>query len=777
MEETRSSRFISSGAILLAVIMLASVLVPLSFVNSSAALTSGDYDYELTNGDTEVVLKKYHGPGGEVTIPTEIESKPVVWIDYRAFEGMDDLTAVTIPEHVYSMNPSSFWDCPNLTALYVNENNTHFESVDGVLFSDSLAMLWAFPLGRSGPYVVPGTTTSIGYEAFAYCSKMTSVTVPDSVTTVHQKAFYSCTALSSIVLGNGISEISSWSFAYCSALVSISIPDSVITIGNSAFISCSSLSSVIFGSGVTTIGNNAFYYCSSITSLEVPGNVQIIGGSAFSGSTSLTSLNLNEGLVTIGDYAFISCTSLITVDIPGSVTSIGDTTFANCRSMTAIEVDPANTVYQSVGGVLYNEALTKMIKFPNGLGGNYTVPDGVTSLGSRAFNSCHHLIEVAIADSVVDIPMFALGYSANLTTIEVDEDNPSFTSVDGVLFDKDVTDLIQYPSGKDGDYVFPSTVIMIDDWSMCYAQELVSLTIPEGVVHIGEGAFAESPTLTVVNIPASVTFIGEWAFDDSNSLLEINVAEGNLNYSSLDGVLFNGNGTVLIRLPGGLSGEYIVPDGVLTIDSWAINQAPNLSSIVMPDSLTYLGYYCLSSVPGLISIIFKGDAPDHDVNWLHSVNDSLKIYYIKGSTGFESLTWLDVLIVELSEPSAPVLVSATANEASVELVWAAPSNDGNSTIIGYKVLLGTATPDEQFGIMLSNETLSVSINGLEEGTRYFFAVMAVNDIGDSEMSNILNVTIEASSGANEGSTLLIVVALVVVAALVALVVWWLKFRK
>lgn len=777
MEETRSSRFISSCALLLSLIMLTSLFAPIAFVGPATALTSGDYDYELTNGNTEVVLKKYHGPGGEVSVPAEIEGKPVVWIDYRTFDGIHDLTAVTIPAYVFSIGPSSFWDCPNLTSLYVNESNTHFESVDGVLFSDSLEMLWVFPLGRSGPYVVPDTTTSIGYEAFGYCSKLTSVTVPDSVTAIHQKAFYSCTALDSVSLGSGISEIYPWSFAYCSALGSVAIPDSVITIGNSAFISCGSLSSVTFGSGVTSIGNNAFYYCGSITALNIPGNVQTIGGSAFSGLTSLTSLTLNEGLVTIGDYAFISCVSLVTVDIPGSVTSLGDTSFANCRSMTAIEVDPANTVYESVGGILYNEAMTKLIKFPNGMSGNFTVPDDVTSLGSRAFNSCQKLNRVQIGEDLVDIPMFAIAYSANLTAIEVDDGNPVFSSVDGVLFDKDVTELIQYPCGKGGDYIFPSTVVTIGDWSMDYAQELISITIPEGVVHIGEGAFSESPMLITVSIPASVTFIGEWAFDDCDALEEINVADGNLNYSSMDGVLFNDNGTVLIRFPGGLGGTYVVPDGVTTIDSWAINQAPSLTSIVLPDSLTYLGYYCLSNVPALTSIIFKGDAPDHDDNWLHSVSENLVIYHFKGATGFASLTWLNVLYVELSEPSAPVLASATAGETYVVLAWTAPIENGNSTIIGYKVYYGNATPDVQFGEMLSNTTLSVTVTGLEEGTRYFFAVTAVNEVGDSESSNVLNATTEMSSGTDGGSTLLIVVALVIVAALAAVAIWWFRFKK
>ena len=94
---------------------------------------------------------------------------------------------------------------------------------------------------------------------------------------------------------------------------------------------------------------------------------------------------------------------------------------------------------------------------------------------------------------MVDIPPFALSYSQNMTAIVVDAANPVFSSVDGVLFDKDVTVLIQYPCGKAGDYVIPSTVVALGDWSMDYAQKLTEVTVPEGVTHIGEGAFSECP--------------------------------------------------------------------------------------------------------------------------------------------------------------------------------------------------------------------------------------------------------------------------------------------
>lgn len=776
MEEIGSSRLISLSALFLSLIMLVSLFVSIVFTGPATAVASGDYEYELINGDTEVKITSYTGPGGDVVIPELIDGRPVTMIDWHAFYQMESVTSVTLPSSLGGVSSMAFQECWNLTAIYVDSNSTQFASLDGVLFSKNLGALVMYPPGLEGGYDVPGTTDSIGYEAFVYCSKITSITIPDSVTFIQQKAFYSCTSLSSVTLGSGISAISDWTFAYCRALESITIPDSVNTIGNSAFIVCDSLSSLTIGTGTSSIGVNAFYFCSSLAALEIPGNVLTIGASAFSGCASLSSLTLNEGLSTIGNYAFTSCTSLTSVDIPGSVASMADRTFSGCWSMTSINVDPSNTVYESAGGVLFNEDLTRLIKYPCGLGGSYNVPDSVTALGDAAFSSCPELSRVRIGENVTDIPIWALSYDRNLTEIEVDPGNPIYSSLDGVLFDKDVTELLQYPSGKAGAYVFPNTVTSLRDWSMAYAQSLTSVTIPEGVTYIGEGAFSECPTLTEINIPGSVTFIGEWAFDECYALLEINVDEGGVNYSSMDGALFNANRTILIKVPSGWTGAYDIPDGVVTIGDWAIN-ACNLTHIIVPGSVAYLGYRSFCDLPALEVLRFNGDAPDTDINWKHMLNGSLVVQYYLGAANFTSPTWNGIASMALSVPSSPLLVSATAEGTVVTLTWTSPENDGNLSITGYTVFYGTVSPDAQFGGTLSNTSTSATVTGLDPGVKYFFAVKAVNDLGNSPLSNVLNVTVPSENDGSDGQTLMIAIVVVVIVAAAALGVWWFKLRK
>ena len=130
--------------------MLASLFGPFSFVSSAAAETSGDYGYELISGDTEVKVKRYLGPGGDVVIPGEIDGKAVTTIDHHTFFLLEGLTSVTIPANVTSIIRAAIAECPDLTDINVNSSNTNFASIDGVLFNKNLDSPRMFPSGREG---------------------------------------------------------------------------------------------------------------------------------------------------------------------------------------------------------------------------------------------------------------------------------------------------------------------------------------------------------------------------------------------------------------------------------------------------------------------------------------------------------------------------------------------------------------------------------------------------------------------------------------------------
>jgi len=200
--------------------------------------------------DTTVEITRYPRYAmGDVTIPSEIVGKPVTSTGAWAFSGCELLTSVTIGDNVTSIGEWTFpWcrrltdltigagvtsigeeafsGCPSLKAITVNEANSAYSSVDGVLFGMSGTALLKVPEGRDGAYTIPDGVISIGEHAFGSCTGLTSVTITD-----------------------GVTNIGDWAFAHCSSLTSVTIPESVTSIGKGAFLGCGRLTAFTVESG------------------------------------------------------------------------------------------------------------------------------------------------------------------------------------------------------------------------------------------------------------------------------------------------------------------------------------------------------------------------------------------------------------------------------------------------------------------------------------------------------------------------------------------------
>ena len=172
--------------------------------------------------------------------------------------------------------------------------------------------------------------TSIGEQAFYYCSYLTSVTIPNSVTSIGEQAFYYCSGLTSVTIPNSVTSIGEAAFQYCNGLTSVTIPNGVTSIGESAFYECSFLTSVTILNGVTSIGNYAFSGCRGLTSVTIPNSVTSIGSGAFKDCRGLTSVTIPNSVISIGRSAFQNCWGLTSVTIGNGVTSIGESAFFGC---------------------------------------------------------------------------------------------------------------------------------------------------------------------------------------------------------------------------------------------------------------------------------------------------------------------------------------------------------------------------------------------------------------------------------------------------------------
>jgi hypothetical protein len=184
--------------------------------------------------------------------------------------------------------------------------------VNGILFNKSQTTLIQYPESiQASSYTIPNSVTSIGDEAFDFCTGLTSITIPNSVTSIGNQTFQNCYGLTNITVGTNVTSI-----------------------GDSAFDGCSSLKNIAIPSGVTSIGNAAFEDC-GFTSITIPKGISSIGSQMYDICGGLTNVVIGTNITSIGYLAFYNC-PLISIIIPDSVTNIGSDAFSHCFSLTSV---------------------------------------------------------------------------------------------------------------------------------------------------------------------------------------------------------------------------------------------------------------------------------------------------------------------------------------------------------------------------------------------------------------------------------------------------------
>ena len=400
--------------------------------------------------------------------------------------------------------------------------------------------------------------------------------------------------------------------------------------------------SKINGYPVKRIGEEAFYFGKTFKSIEIPDSVTSIGAYAFWVCESLTDIKIPDGVELIEKFAFGYCSSLQSIKIPDSVKKIEIAAFQDCYSLTSVTIGSGLT--SIVGSMFYDcNSLTSIV-----------IPDIVTSIGQYAFYNCSSLTEIEIPDSVTTIYGGAFSSCSSLTSIKVSENNANYCDVDGVLFNKDKTVLIQYPAGKSDTYTITNGVTSIGDYAFYGCESLINVELSDSVTTIGRMAFNDCTALTSIEIPDSVTRIDYGAFCGCDSLMSviigngvsnieddvfswcdaltnIKVSENNANYCDVDGVLFNKDKTIIIRYPEAKGGSsYTIPDSVARIANGAFKASHLLTNIVIPNSAMEIEgtafYKCESltsvEIPSSVTYI-HGDA--------FGECDSLTIYGKSGS--------------------------------------------------------------------------------------------------------------------------------------------------
>ncbi|OUV57839.1 MAG: hypothetical protein CBC73_00075 [Flavobacteriales bacterium TMED113] len=398
-------------------------------------------------------------------------------------------------------------------------------------------------------------------------------------------------------------------------------------------------------------------YVSARGELVIPATIDgkpvtSIGGDAFVDSR-LTSITIPNSVTSIGDFAFYDCASLTSITIPNSVTSIGVGALESCTSLTTIEVGAENVNYTDVNGVLFNKEKTDLLNYPAGKGGNYAIPDSVTSIEEGAFGGCTSMTSITIPDGVTSIGGAAFYECTSLTSITIPDGvtsigNDTFwscTSLTSITIPDGVTSIGN--GAFDGcrsltSITIPDNVTSIGLFSFHDCTSLTNITIPESVTSIGERAFANCTSLTSIAIPDSVTSIGERAFGGCTSMTSITIPDG---VTSIAEYAFSG----CISLT-----SLTIPNGVTSIGYGTFQFCTSLTSITIPNSVTSIGELAFRECRFLKTVVMEGLPPTVDRTAFETVNENAKVFVNPGYLfryGNVGETWNGLVISDPDEKS------------------------------------------------------------------------------------------------------------------------------
>ena len=644
-----------------------------------------------------------------LTIPSSVTS-----IKYQAFMDCESITAITISDTVKTIEDRAFCYCKNLSRIDFGKGVTSIGE-DAFLYCESLTNI-----------TIPNSVTSIGTEAFGMCDGLISVTIPSSVTKIGGNLFNSCDSLTNVNLPSSLSKIPAGIFRYCynlknitipssvteiqgnafegAGIESITIPNSVVSVFGGAFIDCTSLETIVIGENVKTLGESTFSGCVNVKTIQWNAKNLVLDLDEYDDNYVFDAVGNDGGGITLtfgsnvetipinafrpeDDYPYIK--KVILNDKIKSVPYLGG-------SVSELTLGKSvESVYSQSCQKLFISDLKRYISF-NGYGlspkevyvngvllTKIDIESGSTTVPKLLMTSA--ITEVNIPDSVTNINAADFKNCINLKTVNVSTNNPYYSSENGIVFNKNKTEIVLFPQGKqDTYYTIPSTVTSIANYAFYNALNIKEITIPENVTKIGDYAFyyttalekirwnavdiatcsasafqnagknsgginlvfgdnvkkipdksfytaisssSTAPNIISVRFGNKIESIGNSAFYMCQKIKDVYVN----NLSVWCNIEFNGWSAnplaygATLHVNGSPVSEIDIPYGTTQIKDYAFGYYSNanntINSLMLPDTVTSIGSYAFKGCNGITKIYFNGTEEKYKSITINSNND------------------------------------------------------------------------------------------------------------------------------------------------------------
>ena len=573
-------------------------------------------------------------------------SKNLDTLGNRAFLNCTALKSVKVPKTLKNVDTygANWWypfqGCSGIKEVEFEQGITN---IPGALFGDCTGLK---------EIIIPDTVTSIGERSFAGCTNLIELKLSKNLDTLGNRAFLNCTALQSVKVPKTLKNVDTYGanwwypFQGCSGIKEVEFEQGITNIPAAIFGDCTGLKEIIIPDTVTSIGERSFAGCSSLNNVTIPDSVTSIGASAFDGCSTLPDVKLPKYLDSIGNYAFRNCTSLKTVNVPKTLKNV-DThgilwkyPFSGCSGITSITFDEGIT---DIPANLFGNCICESVEL--------VIPEGVVSIGDRAFTGCLNIKSVSFPSTLTSIGTYSFketGVSKielpdNITRIGTSSfsDSSNLVAVEwnntiSDIPDGTFTNCVQLES-----FAFPEVITKVGKEAFSGCSALKDIKWNEIIKQLGKEAFMNCDALKEILLPDSIESIGDGAFRDCETLTTIKIPNSEMNLGS--NVFYNCDSLAAIIIPDSVTsiGSSIFYDcdaltdvtlgtGIISIPSSAFEHCDVLQSIVLPYRTATVGANAFKNCVALTEITIPRATTSIDAT-AFSYPSKMTVYGVAGT--------------------------------------------------------------------------------------------------------------------------------------------------